>query len=878
MQSAIWKAVALTGVIGIGCYVVYEVHRRLPTTQTGEPTAQQFKHLEGESVEANGAATSTAGVGPQSEPGDQPDVGDSAAFDPFAGGWDREAPVNTDSQGPPAQDEPQVAVSPGSGEQPQSDADSPWSRQEQRSAALDTRLDAPFNPRAMPAVAHGAEGMDAAQELFGAGDRQPIMSSESPTFAEEDSSVGDSASIEADSAVGDSRTDSGISTVSGAASPSAASLAEFTGDHTAASDSPSADTASDAADLFGPGLESGVESPAPALLPAGDAAFAADGFGDALPESGADVYPAHDPPSMPPAAAADPFSPFGDTGDSAESTGAGDAAPAADSSQDAAGSAAVIDTAEPSQAPLGLVLPLDEPAEFPLGQGTAEPAALPAQVDASPFVIEPARERTLPSSAATASPAVQPRRDFVGDGTIGDQTRPGPQQPELKVEKVAPPEATVGEPLVYAIRVTNTGRSAAHDVVVEDRIPRGTTLDGTIPRAELADKRLTWRLGTIEPGGEQMIRIRVIPNEAGEIGSIATVRFVAEVAAATVITRPELALEMSGPPETAVGEQAVFHFVVTNRGSGDARDVVIRSLLPPGLEHPDGEDIEYPLGRIRAGEAREIDLVVTAGQPGQLRGQGLVTIGSKTYAQEEAPVTVIPSRLLIRREGPARRFVNSKAEYVTTVTNRSSRDLQQITVEEQLPPGLELASMPEGAQFDRQRRTVTWRFPLLRAGESSVVRTSVVGQSPGSMEVVMRAGDAAGNKAVLASKLEVAGVSSLAVDFSHDGRPVAVGQKVALKMTVTNRGTASAQGVQALFEIPENMEFVTADGPVDYEQEGRIVRFAAVDEIKASGKQTFDIVLTAAESGTQRVTAQLMAPNLSEPLRNDEAVVVEGDE
>lgn len=877
MQSAIWKAVALTGVIGIGCYVVYEVHRRLPTTQTGEPTAQQFKHLEVDTVGADGAATSAAGVDPQSEPGAQPDVGDSAAFDPFAGGWDREASANTDSQGPPAQDEPQVAVSPGDGEQPHNDADTPWSRQEQPSAALDTRRDAPFSPRAMPLVAHGAEGMDAAQELFGGGDRQPVTPSESPTFADEDSSVGDSAAMEADSVVGDPQTDSAITTVSGAASPSTASLAEFTGDHTAANDSPSADTASDAADLFGPGLGSGVESPSAAQMPAGDAAFAADGFGDALPESGADADPAQEPPSLPPAAAADPFSPFGDTGDSAESTGVGDATPATDSTHETAG-AAVIDTAEPSQPPLGLVLPLDEPAEFPLGQGAAEPAALPAQDDATPFVIEPARERTLPPAAATASPAVQPRRDFVGDGTIGDQTPPGPQQPELKVEKVAPPEATVGEPLVYAIRVTNTGRSAAHDVVVEDRIPRGTTLDGTIPRAELADKRLTWRLGTIEPGGEQMIRIRVIPNEAGEIGSVATVRFVAEVAAATVITRPELSLEMSGPPETAVGEQAVFHFVVTNRGSGDARDVVIRSLLPPGLEHPDGDDIEYPLGRIRAGESREIDLVVTAGQPGQLRGQGLVTIGSKTYAQEEAPITVIPSRLLIRREGPARRFVNSKAEYVTTITNRSSRDLQQVTVEEQLPPGLELASMPEGAQFDRSRRTITWRFPILRAGESNVVRTSMVGQSPGTMEVVMRAGDAAGNKAVLASKLEVAGVSSLAVDFSHDGRPVAVGEKVALKMTVTNRGTAPAQGVQALFEIPENMEFVTADGPVDYEQEGRVVRFAAVDEIKASGRQTFDIVLTAAESGTQRVTAQLMAPNLSEPLRNDEAVVVEGDE
>lgn len=871
MQSAIWKAVALTGVIGIGCYVVYEVHRRLPATPTEGPTLAQFKQLDGGGSDESGSSSATAAGDRPAEALAQVGAGESAAFDPFAGGWDREAPADTQAQVPPAQAEPAVADMSAHTDQPEGDGDSPWSRPERSSATLDTRHDTPF-PRAMPTLAHDADRPDTAEELFGTDERQLSTSAETrTTFLEDDGSAADSASGGAGTAVAGAHADPTITPVAGAGSPRAASLAEFTGDNTAAGDLDAADTVSDASDLFGPGLGSTGERSSAEHMPADDSAFDPAGFGDVVPEAAAGVDSPHGPPSLPLAAQSDPFSPFDDAGDSSAATGAGSAPSARDDTHDAADAAA-------SQPPLGLVLPLDEPAEFPLGQGVAEPAALPTQDAASPFIIEPARERTAPPAAATTTPAARPRLDFVGDGTIGGQTPPGPQQPELKVEKVAPPEATVGEPLVYAIRVTNTGRSAAHDVVVEDRIPRGTTLDGTIPRAELADKRLTWRLGTIEPGGEQMIRIRVIPNEAGEIGSVATVRFVAEVAAATVITRPELALEMTGPAESAVGEQVVFHFVVTNRGSGDARDVVIRSLLPPGLEHPDGDDIEYPLGRIRAGETREIDLAVTAGEPGQLRGQGLVTIGSKTYAQQEAPVTVIPSRLLIRREGPARRFVNSKAEYVTTITNRSRRDLQQVTVEEQLPPGLELASMPEGAQFDRQRRTITWRFPLLRAGESNVVRTSVVGQSPGTMEVVMRAGDASGNKAVLASKLEVAGVSSLAVNFSHDGRPIAVGEKVALKMTVTNRGTAPAQGVQALFEIPENMEFVTADGPVDYEQEGRIVRFAAVDEIKASGKQTFDIVLTAAESGTQRVTAQLMAPNLSEPLRNDEAVVVEGDE
>jgi uncharacterized repeat protein (TIGR01451 family) len=433
---------------------------------------------------------------------------------------------------------------------------------------------------------------------------------------------------------------------------------------------------------------------------------------------------------------------------------------------------------------------------------------------------------------------------------------------------------------VYAIRVSNVGRSAAHDVIVEDRIPRGTTLDGTIPRAEMTDKRLLWRLGTIEPGGEQMIRIRVVPTEAGEIGSVATVRFVAEVAAATVITRPELSLEMTVPGEVAVGEQAQFHFKVVNSGATDARDVIIRSLLPRGLEHPDGNDIEYPLGRLRAGEVREIELAVLAKEAGQLRSKGLVAVGSRTYAEQEAPVLVIPSRLLIRREGPARRFVGRKADYSTTVTNRSSRDLQQVTVEEQLPAGLELAAMPKDGQFDSRRRTITWKLPLIRAGESISLTTSVVAQSPGTLESIVRASDAGGNKAALASRLDVAGFSALAVDFEHAGNPgpVSVGEQVSFRLTVKNRGTAPAEGVQALFEIPDHLQFVHADGPVAYTQEGQVIRFSALDEIAAKDETSFNIVLTAAEAGTKRVTAELTTPNLAEPLRNDQAVVVEADE
>jgi hypothetical protein len=137
--------------------------------------------------------------------------------------------------------------------------------------------------------------------------------------------------------------------------------------------------------------------------------------------------------------------------------------------------------------------------------------------------------------------------------------------------------------------------------------------------------------------------------------------------------------------------------------------------------------------------------------------------------------------------------------------------------------------------------------------------------------------DAAGNKAQLAAKLDVIGFASLTVDLEHDGRPVGVGEQVALRLTVKNRGTSAAEDVRAEFDIPQHLQFVNAEGPVGFELEGGKVTFAAIESLAADEEQTFDIRLTAAAPGTTPVTAQLFTSDGADPLKHTERVIVEGD-
>jgi hypothetical protein len=190
---------------------------------------------------------------------------------------------------------------------------------------------------------------------------------------------------------------------------------------------------------------------------------------------------------------------------------------------------------------------------------------------------------------------------------------------------------------------------------------------------------------------------------------------------------------------------------------------------------------------------------------------------------------------------------------------------------------MELAAVPEGGHWDKQRRTITWRVPQLEAGEQTVLRTSLIASRQNVMQWQVQAWDQTGNRAQLTNTLEVAGFASLAVDFEHNGRPVGIGEQVALQLKVKNRGTSAAAGVAATFEIPPHLEFNSADGPVEFQQDGQKVHFAALDELAADGEQTYQIVLTAREAGTTAVMAQLETADGSQPLQQSEQVIVEGD-
>ncbi len=496
----------------------------------------------------------------------------------------------------------------------------------------------------------------------------------------------------------------------------------------------------------------------------------------------------------------------------------------------------------------------------------------------------PAARSSIPSTSTktTNSSIPTPQRTItpemlIGDATVEDPLLTPTQQPQLRIEKKAQAEAEVGEKFVYEIIVENVGSVPAQYVVVEERIPKGARMERSQPQAHIGrDRILRWELETMPPNTQKVIKVEVTPLEAGPIGSVATVRFAAQVATKTIVTAPTLSLSIKHAPEVAVGEQVPVKFVITNTGTGTARKASLRAVLQEGLQHPAGLDLDQDLGTLAPGQSKEIELSVTAAEQGRYTPHVIVTANGIEQENRTLDLSVIESRLTLSREGHIRRFVNRPAEFVTKVTNHSVETMKNVIITEQLPDGVTPVGEMGKFRWDAKDRTVTWKVSELGPGQHSDLKLSVVSARAGTLTGQVQAVSASGHRAELPTALEVQGFSSLTLDFQGDGKAVAVGDQVSMRVTVGNRGTAPAKQVQALFELPPQMTFVAAKGSdnVKATQEGKYVTFDIVDELAPNANQTYDIVLTAAQEGTPLVGVELISTDLPNPIHQQEAVTI----
>lgn len=525
----------------------------------------------------------------------------------------------------------------------------------------------------------------------------------------------------------------------------------------------------------------------------------------------------------------------------------------------------------------------DEPEPFPM---TEEPGS----------VAQPAESRPLPPFEEVPS--------RIGDGatppasTGGRSSAPGRTpsaapvraveklRPQLTIEKKAPESATIGIAHEYRIIVSNDGETAARDVVVEDELNGAAEFLSSTPPADYdqASGVILWNFDELEPRESREIVVRVRPTGEGMLAGTATVRFRTEVRSATLIRAPRLQLEIDGPDQVLVGEDVKLRFTIRNAGSGDAAGVLLRSVLPAAIRHPEGADLEYEIELLRAGDEQTVDLTAVAAEPGRP-----IRISAEISAAGIPPViarnnlTVIGSQLAIERQGPAKRFVGRPAKFQNVVINQTDFEAVDAVITEDVPEGMRVLAVGSGGEYNPKIRRITWQVPSLRGGEQTVLEVELQPESTGRMESIVEVVEKAGfrSRAEENTVVEVEGLHNVTADISRQDQPVAVGERFGFTVAVDNRGTAVARNVELTIQVPAGLQ-VLAAGTREIPGRllpGNIVRYSVVRSLKPGDQLPFKVTLQGREAVRNAVIqAQLKYDEMTQPLIISESVTVFDDQ
>ena len=492
----------------------------------------------------------------------------------------------------------------------------------------------------------------------------------------------------------------------------------------------------------------------------------------------------------------------------------------------------------------------------------------------------------------------------------------GRGRPHVTIEKRAPATAYIGQPLIYQIFIRNVGAGVAQQVVVEDIVPEGVAMQGSIPQAELVTNKLSWKIGSLKAGEERKISVKVIPGAEGAIGSAARVSFVADPALYASTGEPEpvvpatpvgpnpsipgtagtvqqtsggpianldnggVTLDIQGPRQIGVGQAFDIRFRLTNRTNQAVTDVMIRKVLPPGLQHQTRiQDLEYRVGTLAPAESRDITMTLTAIQPGRAVSRVMImgAEGRVLQSQEfsidagasgnqsssaDLPVT-------LERLGSTRPAMNRPTAYANRLTNRGSQTVSQLRVTETIPKGMEFVSAGDGGQYDKATRQVVWKVASLEPQAATDLEISLIAKDKHPQQTAVVVADRDGNQLQTAAQVSAGGAPQLSVEVVPPQGPVQVGDPVVYEIRVANKGTEVVQQASVRVSVPAELQLAKA-GPLNVRREGTDLIFDAIPALNPGRQALLTAEFIALAPGDARLRVQFVGAHMKSPVFQDE--------
>jgi uncharacterized repeat protein (TIGR01451 family) len=454
----------------------------------------------------------------------------------------------------------------------------------------------------------------------------------------------------------------------------------------------------------------------------------------------------------------------------------------------------------------------------------------------------------------------------------------GAQVNHVSIELAGPASATYGVPADYELTVRNEGTTTVENVRVEAELPTGSEFVSATPTGDVEDGTATWMIDKLAGGQERHIKLQLKPMEEGSLECHAMVTCMVLSSVQTAVTRPQLHISMTGPREVALGQAGIFTLRIANPGSGVATNVMVRDIVPPGFTHPAGEEIEYEVGNLAPGDAREVRLELTARGAGTQKNYATVTADGGLRQSVEASVRVLEPLLAITKTGPKRRYLERPATYTIEVKNPGTAAASRISVIDEIPDGVILVEASDSGRISQDKRSVKWALDQLDPGESRTLNVTVRPTVVGEFVTQAVATADGGLRAEAQSSTLVEGVCNLYLEVIGLNGTIEVGSETTYEIRVINRGSQAATNVLIQAAAPAGLTPVSAEGPVSHEITGREIIFEPIARLAPRADAGFQIRVRGDRAGDMRFAVELHCDQLDRSLKKEESTRVYADQ
>ena len=270
---------------------------------------------------------------------------------------------------------------------------------------------------------------------------------------------------------------------------------------------------------------------------------------------------------------------------------------------------------------------------------------------------------------------------------------------------------------------------------------------------------------------------------------------------------PKIAITKDAPAQKSINEEFNYTIQVSNPSRVEATNVVVSDTLPDGIAYvssspaaqASGSALTWSLGSLAGGGSTQITVTVRGTRVGTFDNCAEVTAAYGLSARDCAQTRITAAQLVLEKQCPAQATTCAPFAYSLVVRNTGDGEATNVRVTDALPDGL---TTEDG------RSSMTFNAGTLAAGQAKRAEFRVKASRPGTYT---NRATASGDGGLSAEADCTTTVTEESLQVTKSGPSLRyVNRNADYEITVTNTGTAPAQGVSLVDTIPNGTSFVSA--------------------------------------------------------------------